>query len=369
MDGAIGDGHEHFGTFFLPGPTEIRREVLAAMMRPMIPHRSREFEELFARLQLGLQKIFRTQRPVFISASSGTGMMEAAIRCTEPGRILSLVNGAFSERFAHIAEMCGRHVERYVIPWGESHNGDKLNKLLTESRYCAVTVVHSETSTGALNDICGLSNVAHQHGVRCLVDSVSGLAGAQLEMDGWDLDYVLTGSQKALALPPGLAFGAASASFIEAARRAEGRGVYFDLVEMDEFAKGGQVPSTPALSLMYALDVQLEAIAKEGIERRWQRHAEMSRMTSAWLDRCRDVDGISIENIVGASHRSPTVSTIQLPGGVTSGDFLQKVASRGITVATGYGKLKASTFRIGHMGDHTPATLERCLDACRLAFA
>src|SRR5687768_17166965 len=107
----------NFGSFFLPGPTEVRREVLEAMLRPMIPHRSSEFEELFARLQQGLKSVFVTERPVFIAASSGTGLMEAAIRAIPPGTILSLVNGAFSERFAHIAEMCGRKVERFEVAW------------------------------------------------------------------------------------------------------------------------------------------------------------------------------------------------------------------------------------------------------------
>jgi aspartate aminotransferase-like enzyme len=368
MDGAMNDSVADFGTFFLPGPTEVRREVLAAMMKPMIPHRSAEFEQLFARLQPGLQSVFKTDRPVFIAPASGTGMMEAGIRCTEPGRILSLVNGAFSERFAHIAEMCGREVDRYEVAWGETHNLEELEKYLTAATYRAITVVHSETSTGALNDIRLISDCCHRLGVRCLVDSVSGAAGAELRMDEWGLDYVLTGSQKAFALPPGLAFSVASASFITAAEQSQGRGVYFDLVEMDHFATRGQVPSTPALSLMYALDVQLEAIGLEGIENRWKRHTAMAEMTDAWvLEGQRD--GIDLKNIVERGRRSPTVSTLQLPAGMSADEFLRKVRSKGITVASGYGKLKATTFRIGHMGDHSPATLERCLSACRWAIS
>ncbi|HUQ20031.1 MAG TPA: alanine--glyoxylate aminotransferase family protein [Gemmatimonadaceae bacterium] len=357
-----------FGTFFLPGPTEVRREVLEAMLRPMIPHRSAAFEELFARVQAGLKQIFRTSRPVFIVPSSGTGMMEAAIRCAPEGRILSLVNGAFSERFAHIAEMCGRAVDRYEVGWGQWHHPEELDNYLTKAQYSAITVAQSETSTGALNDVRSLSDVAHSHGIPCLIDSVSGLGGAELRFDEWKLDYVLTGSQKALALPPGLAFSVASQAFIDTARNVAGRGVYFDLVEMEHFAERGQVPSTPALSLMYALDVQVKAINAEGIENRWGRHSEMAAMTNKWVTACRNDDGLDICNIVDAAHRSPTVSTIKLPDGVSSTSLLPKVASRGITVATGYGKLKDQTFRIGHMGDHTTATLERCLDACRSAL-
>jgi aspartate aminotransferase-like enzyme len=359
---------DSFGTFFVPGPTEVRREILEAMLRPMIPHRSSAFEELFARAQAGLKKVFLTGRPVYISASSGTGMMEAGARCAAPGRILSLVNGAFSMRFAHIAQMCGREVDRYEVEWGQVHDAGELDKYLTQSPYSAITVTHSETSTGALNDVRALTDIAHRHGAQCLIDSVSGLGGAELRFDDWQLDYVLTGAQKSFALPPGLAFSVASEAFIETARTVPGRGVYFDLVEMDQFAAKDQTASTPAVSLMYALDAQVEAMNREGIESRWKRHAEMSEMTSEWIEDCRS-NGIDIENIITPEHRSPTVSTIRLPAGVESGAFLPKVASRGITVATGYGKLKDATFRIGHMGDHTTATVARCLDACRSALS
>jgi aspartate aminotransferase-like enzyme len=368
MDGTMSQGVDSFGTFFIPGPTEVRPEVLAAMTKPMIPHRSKEFEDLFARIQVGMRAVFGTSRPVLVVPASATGMMEAGIRCTEPGSILSLVNGAFSERFAHIAEMCGRKVERYEVAWGEVHSPSQLASYLSKGSYRAITVVHSETSTGALNDIRALSDEAHAHGVLCLVDSVSGVGGAELRFDDWQLDYALTGSQKALALPPGLAFSVASDAFMEAAEKAEARGVYFDLVEMARFAATGQVPSTPAVSLMYALDLQLEAILAEGLTNRWKRHTAMLEMTSTWIDRCRERSGVDLKNIVDRANRSPTVSTIQLPESISTDDFLRKVAARGIRVASGYGKLKSRTFRIGHMGDHSPATLERCLDACQSAI-
>lgn len=368
MDGGMTNTQTGFGTFFIPGPTEVRPEVLASMTRPMIPHRSSEFEELFARLQTGLKYVFQTDRPVYVAAASATGMMEAGVRCTKPGPILSLVNGAFSERFAHIAEMCGRDVDRYEVDWGSIHEPAQLDAYLTKKNYSAMTVVHSETSTGALNDVRSLSNIAHSHGVTCLVDSVSGLGGAELRATEWGLDYVLTGSQKALALPPGLAFSTASAVFIESARHSEGRGVYFDLVEMDDYAARGQVPTTPALSLMYALDFQLLAIREEGIENRWKRHSSMSEMTSQWLRKCQS-SGVDFANIVEPEFRSPTVSAIHFPKGHSSADFLRKVTERGIRVASGYGKLKSETFRIGHMGDHSPATLERCLAACEAAVS
>jgi len=169
-----------FGTFFLPGPTEVREEIMAAMLQPMIPHRGSQFEQLFERLQRGLKPLFRTERPVYISSSSATGMMEAAIRAAPPGRILCLVNGAFSERFAHIASTCGRDVDRYEVAWGQVHAIPQLEERFSMRKYVAITVVHSETSTGALNDVRSISDCAHRHGVLCLIDSVSGGSRASI---------------------------------------------------------------------------------------------------------------------------------------------------------------------------------------------
>lgn len=353
-----------FGTFFLPGPTEVREEVMAAMMGPMIPHRGSEFEQLFERLQQGLRPVFKTERPVYISSSSATGMMEAAIRCAPPGRILCLVNGAFSERFAHIASMCGRDVDRYEVAWGQIHTIPQLEERLSIRKYSAITVVHSETSTGALNDVRAVSDCAHRRGIFCLIDSVSGLAGAELHFDEWKLDYVLTGSQKALALPPGLSFAVASSAYVDQANGTHGRGVYFDLVELDAYARRNQTPSTPALSLMYALEVQLQSIAAEGLEARWARHRAMATRTQEWITKISDETGKRLVNIAPLGFQSPTVSAIRLPSDVPADGFTAAVAKRGIVVGSGYGKLKGSTFRIGHMGDHTVETVELCLAAC-----
>jgi aspartate aminotransferase-like enzyme len=353
-----------FGTFFLPGPTEVRAEVMAAMLQPMIAHRGAEFERLFERLQHGLRPIFKTDRPVYISSSSATGMMEAGIRCAPPGRILCLVNGAFSERFAHIASMCGRDVDRYDVAWGQVHTVPQLDERLSIRKYSAITVVHSETSTGALNDIRAISDCAHRRGIFCLVDSVSGLAGAELRFDEWNLDYALSGSQKALALPPGLSFAVASSAYVDQANGTRERGVYFDLVELDAYARRNQTPSTPALSLLFALEVQLQSIAAEGLEARWARHRAMAARTQEWITKISEETKKKLGNIAPLGSQSPTVSTIRLPSDLPAETFTAAVAKRGIVVGSGYGKLKSSTFRIGHMGDHTVETVERCLAAC-----
>lgn len=360
-----------FGTFFLPGPTEVRGEVLQAMTRPMISHRGLAFEQMYERAQAGLRPVLSTDRPVYIGTCSATGFMEAGVRCAAPGAVLALVNGAFSERFAHIATACGRSVDRYVVSWGEVHDPDTLRGLLAAKSYAAVTVAHSETSTGALNDIRAISDVAHQHGAVCLVDSVSAAGGAEIRFDDWGMDYVLTGSQKALALPPGLAFAVASEEFMERVMgsSSDERGVYFDLVEFDTYHRKHQTPNTPALSLFYALEVQAEALLAEGIEARWARHAIMAEQTARWITETRDRLGLDIRVLAREGHRSPTVSTIMLPAELTGDAMVSAVRERGITIGTGYGKLKGSSVRIGHMGDHTPNTLRNCLDACGAALA
>lgn len=356
------------GTFFFPGPTEVRAEVLQAMTHPMVAHRGAVFEDLFGRLQVALQAIFGTARPVYISSSSATGLMEAGVRCAPAGRILSIVNGAFSARFAAIVAACDRERDVLDVPWGETVDLDRLSAQLKSTRYAAVTVVHSETSTGALTDVRAVTQLAHASGAMCLVDSVTGVGAAELKFDEWELDYALTGSQKALALPPGLAFAAASSAFIASARSQSGRGLYFDLVEFDAYAVKNQTPNTPAIPLFFAADVQLPAIAAETMPARWDRHASMAQRTYAWVNQLAARHGDAIRVLATAGHRSPSVTSIVLPASVTATSVLRAVTERGFTIGSGYGKNKETSVRIGHMGDHTLAGLERCLAACDGAF-
>ncbi len=352
-----------FGRFFLPGPTEVLPEILAAQASPMIGHRDPEMETLLAGIAPGLQRVFRTARPVYVSTSSATGFMEAGIRNAVAGRVLALVNGAFSERFHKIALACGREVDALSVPWGQGHDPGRVEEALRMARYDAVTVVHSETSTGALNPIREITEVAHRVGdVAVLVDSVTGVAGAPVETDAWDLDFVLTGSQKALALPPGLAFAVAHPRVLERARGIAARGTYFDLLEFEAYAAKHQTPNTPAVSLLYALAAQLARIERETIPARWARHAAMAERTWGWVDEMRD-RGAPLAVLAPRGYRSPTVTCITLPEGHTGPAVAQALSSRGFTVAPGYGKIKNDSIRIGHMGDHTVEALEALLAA------
>lgn len=353
-----------WGKFFLPGPTEVLPEVLEAQLRPMIGHRGAGIKALMERLQAGLQDVFRTQRPVFLSTSSATGLMEAAARNGVQKKALALVNGAFSQRFAEIVESCGFECERMEVPWGQVHDPQAVRERLSKGDIDAVTVVHSETSTGALNDIAAISKVVHEFGnVVILVDSVTGVGGAKMLADEWQLDFVLTGSQKALALPPGLAFGVASERLMERAKTAKNKGVYFDLVTFAKNQKDMMTPTTPALSVMYALDVQLERIKRETMEARWARHGAMLDACCAWVDDMRENRGVDVSVLAPAGHRSPTVTTVKMPEGRPSPAIVTAVKEKGFVIGGGYGKIKEFTFRIGHMGDHTVAEQAAVLDA------
>jgi aspartate aminotransferase-like enzyme len=231
-----------------------------------------------------------------------------------------------------------------------------------------VTVAHSETSTGALHDVHTISRLAHEHGAVSLVDSVTGIGGAELRFDEWELDFALTGSQKALALPAGLAFASATPAFIEQARKQGGRGLYFDLVEFDAYAAKNQTPNTPAISLFYAADVGLANIVTETMPSRWTRHAQMATRTYSWVDALAARHGNAFRVLAAEGHRSPSVTSVMLPAGLSSAAVTRAVKERGFTIGTGYGKNKETTVRIGHMGDHTLGGLNRCLAACEDAL-
>lgn len=356
-----------FGRFFLPGPTEVRQEVLEAMLGPMMGHRTPEMEAVMERIQPGLKHAFRTDRPVYVAPASGTGMMEMGIRNVAQRRVLSLVNGAFSDRFARIAEQCGLEVERVQVDWGRHHTPDQLDDALQAGGFDTVTICHSETSTGVLNPIRELTGVAHRHGAMVCVDTVSSMAGARVETDEWELDFVATGSQKSFALPPGIAFASAQPGVLERASRNARRGLYFDVHEFERNLGKSQTPNTPAVSLMYAAAVQMEAILEEGIENRWARHTAMAERTYQWVGELGD-EGLDLGILAPEGYRSPTVTCVTVPEGVKATDICGATRSRGFVIAPGYGPGRDAMIRIGHMGDHSLEELDALLDVLSDVF-
>ncbi len=352
-----------FGRFFLPGPTEVHPDVLQAQTKAMIGHRGPHITELMQSIEPGLRDLFQTSRPVLVSTSSASGLMEAAVRNgVLDGKVLSLVNGAFSSRFAKIAIACGHEVERWEVEWGSVHSPAELEDRLESGGYDAVTLSQSETSTGALQDLEAIAGVAAGHqDTLLLVDSVTGIGGVETRTDDWALDFILTGSQKAVALPPGLAFGVASDAMMERSEKATNKGWYFDLVELHDLGVRYQSPATPAVSLLYAVQAQMERIAREGMNARWERHRAMQQRTFDWVEEMNDA-GFGVGVFADEGHRSPTVTCVSMPDNEGAADLVDKVADAGWIIGGGYGKLSDSTFRIGHMGDHTVEQLDALLD-------
>lgn len=353
-----------FGKFFLPGPTEVLPEILEAQARPMIGHRGPATEALLTAIDQPLRSVFRTAQPVMIATCSATALMEAAIRNGVKKKVLCLVNGAFSQRFADIAKACGTDYHVAKVAEGSTFEPEQVRALLKESGADAVTMVHSESATGALNPIAELAAAAHEtDDVMVLVDGVTSVGGSPVETDQWKLDFVLTGSQKALALPPGLAFGVASARLLERAKTLTTRGIYLDLVVHDEQIRKHQTPYTPAVSLLYALHAQMgRIVASGGIEQRWARHDAMRKAVERWATT--NADTLGVEYLPREGRRSWTVSCLKLRHAEpTGGAVAKRLEAKGFTIASGYGKLKDSTFRIGHMGDHTVPETEAVLAA------
>ncbi len=358
-----GTGALPYGRFFLPGPTEVHPDVLQAQTRPMISHRGAGINELMKELQAGLEVVFLTKRPVFISTSSATGLMEAGVRNSARGKILCCVNGAFSKRFADIAKACGIEADTYEVPWGAAHDPDELADRLSKDSYDAVTMVHSETSTSVLNDIRALAAAAADHDdTLVIVDSVSGFGGAELRPDEWGLDFLLTGSQKSFALPPGLAFGVPSEAMLARSAEVPNKGFYFDLQKFAASQEKWQSPSTPALSTMYALQVQLERMQAEGMEARWARHHAMAKRTWDWVEEMKDA-GVGLDLLAPAGYRSPCVTAITVADGESGPKIVKGMAERGWVIGGGYGKMKPGSIRIGHMGEHTLDELNELLEA------
>lgn len=355
-----------FGRFFLPGPTEVHPEVLAALTRPVIGHRGPRMTELLRTVDPGLRRLFGTSRPVYVSTSSATGFMEAAIRNLSRRRVLCMVCGAFSGRFHAIAERCGVPADRVDVEWGRPTTPAALRAALEEAAggVDLVTVVHSETSTGVLNPVAELAEVvAEFDDVLLAVDGVTSVGGVPIEFDAWGVDFLLTGSQKALALPPGLAFAAASERALARASEVAARSYYFDLLEFERRAAAYSTTNTPAVSLFYALERQLERIEAEGLAERFARHQRMASRTWEWVDWLASVSGRPFEVLAPAGHRSPTVTAIRLPPDLSGPDVVARLAEQGITIAPGYGRLKDGAIRVGHMGDHTSDELEVVLAA------
>jgi len=360
---------EQFGRFFLPDLSEVNPDVLDAIAQPMIPHRGQKMVELLKRLNQGLQRLFRTDRNVSIGTCSATAFMEMAVRSGVRGRALCLIGGAYGERFAGITESVGLDVVRLNVPLGRTIEPDMLEDALRRSQVDAVTLVHSETSTGALAPLEELAAVVHGFDdVLLLVDGVTSVGASPVETDSWDLDYVFTGSHGALALPPGLALAAASERMCERAKSIPERGAVLDLVAFQEAADAFQPTYTPAIPFLFGLDRQLTRIEESGgIEARWDRHDAMRAALEDWAEN--EGSDLGFGFLPDAGRRSWAVSCLTVPKGTLGRRLAKTLENEGFSIGSGYGKLKQNTIRIGHMGDHSVDELVALLEALGVLLA
>jgi predicted phosphoserine aminotransferase len=344
---------------FIPGPTEVRAEILDAQTRWMIGHRMPEAADLFAAIQEKLRQVFLTEHRVYVTASSGTGWQEGAVRNLVGRKVLSCVNGAFADRWREVSGANGKAYEVLEAAWGEPILPEAVVDRLAGGEFDAVAIVHNETSTGVVSPIQEIAAAVRAlpggDEIMILVDSVSGLSGAELRFDEWDLDMVFTSSQKAFSLPAGLAFSAVSDRALERARQIENRGYYFDLPLLEKYLLRNQTPATPAISLMYALDRQLEDMVAEGMEARFARHLAMRDRTIDWAG----AHGFSL--FAADGYRSPTVTCVSNDRGLDISALNQYLREAGMIISNGYGPLKGKNFRIAHMGDTTMSDLDALL--------
>jgi aspartate aminotransferase-like enzyme len=327
----------------------VRPALLQEMTRPMIGHRSAEFKDLFRGILANLRPLFATSQDVLVATCSGTAIMEAALLNCVPRRVLVTTCGAFSERWAAIAESLGLEVGRVEAAWGNAVDPDEVADHLASRRghYDAVTLTHNETSTGVTNDVKELA-AAVRHAspdTFVLVDAVSSLGGIPVQFDEWGLDVCLASVQKGLALPPGITVFALSQAALARAAKTAYRGTYFDFLQYKKHADDGSVPSTPALPHFYALAAQLDRIiGEETLEKRFDRHRAMRDMT---IERTAEYAELAADR----DHASPTVTALKPKNGKAPDDIRNEMKRRGFTLGGGYGAWKSTTFRIGHMGD------------------
>jgi serine---pyruvate transaminase len=350
-----------------PGPTPVPPEVLAALAEPVIHHRARDYREIYERCLARLGEVYRTQNDVLMFTTSGTGAFESAVaNLTTPGdRQLVLSAGNFGERWAGMVKAFGAELVHVALEWGETPDPEDLRAALAEAGDVRVVyLTHSETSTGVVCDVQALAAVAKQAGALVVVDAVSSLGAVPVETDAWDLDVVVSGSQKALMCPPGIAFVSVSAAALEAATRATSPRYVLDWERTRKAQAKLDAPFTPAVSIVRALDVALGLLLEEGLEPAFDRHARLGRA-------CREgAKAMGLELFSPDEDRSAVVTAIRTPEGVDATEVVAALRDRfGITIANGQGTLKGKIFRIGHIGWFDVFDISTALAAVELVLA
>lgn len=331
----------------IPGPTPVPDSVLRKMAMPMINHRGKEFSQVLKNVTEKMKKVYLTESDVLLLTASGSGGMESAVvNFLSPGdKAIFCVTGAFGDRWTKIGKAYGADVIRIDIPVGEGVTPEILEDTLKKnSEVKAVYITHNETSTAVTNDLSKIGEIAHKYGAIVAVDAVSSLGAIELRMDEWQLDVVVTASQKALMTPPGLAFVAVSERAWELYKSAKMPRFYFDLGEAKRMAGNGETPFTPAVSQVFAIDTALDMLLSEGLENSWKRHKLLGKAVRE------GVKALGLKLLAKEEFASNAVTGVYPPDGVSADDLRRKVKERGVTLAGGQGALKGKIFRIGHIG-------------------
>src|SRR5205814_9898738 len=257
----------------IPGPVEVSERTFRAFCSPMIGHRGQGFKDLYEKMQPQLQSLLSTRQLVYLSTSSAWGVMEGAIRNLVSKKVLNCMCGAFSDKWLDVSQRCGKLAEALQVPWGSPIRAGDVDKKLATGQFDALTVIHNETSTGVMSTLCEIAALKKKYpDVMFIADSVSSMSAVPLNFDELGLDVLLAGTQKAFALPPGMAVFACSPAALAKAATMKDRGYYFDLVEFKKNAEQSMTPSTPSIGHVYALASKLEDIFAEGLEARYARH-------------------------------------------------------------------------------------------------
>lgn len=342
---------------FSPGPVNVSDKTYAAMTTPVMGHRSQDFVDLYLSVQPGLQKLFFTQDPVFLSTSSAWGAMEGALRNVVSKKVLNCMNGAFSDKWYDVATRCGIPAGKLQYEWGTAIKPADLRRELETGEYDAVTIIHNETSTGLMNDFPALAEVLKDFpDVISIVDMVSSFTAYPLKKDELGIDVLITGSQKALALPPGMALMSVSEKAFAKAETVEGRGYYFDFIEFKKNHEKGMTPSTPVIPLIYALKSKIEDIEAEGLDARYARHEKLNGLVHEWVKKH------GFEFFAEEGYRSKSLTCVKNNLEIDVAGLNKALKEKyKCVIDGGYGKIKGKSFRISNMGDETEETISQLL--------
>lgn len=340
---------------FTVGPVEVFPDTLEAMSRPMIIHRGKEYQKLQKGIVEKLHKALDTDLEIYLSPCSATGFLESCVRCGVKRKMVGISNGSFGDRWQQIGTANGKLVDKIDCEWGKAIRKEHIDGRISKDAE-AVTIVSNESSTGVLNPMVELAEAVRENGDPLLfVDGVTAVGAVDMRLREMRPDALVFGSQKALALPPGLAIICVSDRLLKKAEQVENRGYYFDLLEIKKFADKDLPLTTPAVSLLYGLDYQLDKWLKEGSAARFERHEAMTKMVHDWAKKR---FGLFAEH----GFRSRSISVIET-GKFDFSEFDKKLKEKGFEVSPGYGRVKDMTFRIGHMGDLTTKDIQELLSA------